>query len=301
MVARRAYHKEHEHGPFCGTEFFCSPQKIKREKVVPGDVLYVASGKRGPDFAGSGVQYYFEGVFRVVDLSPGVSNPRHLPQGRNQRLHLQPVNVPPAAVRLDDRDDFDRRSFNDEIANQFNLRELPIDWKQWFDRLLSPPVDEMGLALLEDLRAIDDSGISKTEKETLIQARLGQGTFRDRVIETWSIGECCALTGVRVPQLLTASHIKPWREANDRERLDGANGVLLCAHVDRLFDRHMLSFRRAGSDYKCVIALPLAGLVERLGVHEGAALSVARMRPSDFGRFSEYMEEHFQRFQEMHS
>jgi putative restriction endonuclease len=33
------------------------------------------------------------------------------------------------------------------------------------------------------------------------------------------------------------SHIKPWRDATDEQRLDGSNGLLLSPHVDHLFDQ----------------------------------------------------------------
>jgi len=33
-------------------------------------------------------------------------------------------------------------------------------------------------------------------------------------------GGRCAVTGVDLPPLLTASHIKPWRAASNPERLD---------------------------------------------------------------------------------
>jgi hypothetical protein len=44
------------------------------------------------------------------------------------------------------------------------------------------------------------------------------------------------------PRHLKASHIKPWREANDVERLDGANGLLLSPHIDHLFDDGYITF-----------------------------------------------------------
>ena len=46
--------------------------------------------------------------------------------------------------------------------------------------------------------------------------------------------------------LLIASHIKPWRESNNEERLDGSNGLLLSPHIDKLFDKHLISFTSKG-------------------------------------------------------
>ena len=58
--------------------------------------------------------------------------------------------------------------------------------------------------------------------------------------------EGCRVTGVRRPQHLVASHIKPWRDSTDAEKLDGHNGLLLSPHVDHLFDRAYISFSDSG-------------------------------------------------------
>jgi hypothetical protein len=41
---------------------------------------------------------------------------------------------------------------------------------------------------------------------------------------------------------LRASHCKPWRDADNAERLDGDNGLLLTPDADHLFDRGFVSF-----------------------------------------------------------
>ncbi|HHQ4786468.1 HNH endonuclease [Aeromonas hydrophila] len=46
--------------------------------------------------------------------------------------------------------------------------------------------------------------------------------------------------------LLIASHIKPWSESDNAERLDGNNGLLLSPHIDKLFDRGCITFTDAG-------------------------------------------------------
>ena len=55
----------------------------------------------------------------------------------------------------------------------------------------------------------------------------------------------CRVTGVRETRHLKAGHIKPWRDATDGERLDGANGLLLSPHIDHLFDEGYITFSRA--------------------------------------------------------
>jgi predicted restriction endonuclease len=90
---------------------------------------------------------------------------------------------------------------------------------------------------------IREGEIQETEKEQLILARRGQGIFRNRVEK---IEYQCRVTGVCDKQFLIASHIKPWKDSNDKEKLDGNNGLLLSPHVDKLFDNGWLSFSDDG-------------------------------------------------------
>jgi putative restriction endonuclease len=84
-----------------------------------------------------------------------------------------------------------------------------------------------------------------TEAERTVVQRVGQSVFRSALLEYWQ-GGCC-VTGLAVPELLRASHIKPWAScASDDERLDVYNGLLLAPHVDALFDGGWISFRDDG-------------------------------------------------------
>jgi putative restriction endonuclease len=88
--------------------------------------------------------------------------------------------------------------------------------------------------------AIVDRGITgPTFREQLVRARRGQGVFRSNVLLR---EEFCRVTRVDEPRHLKAGHIKPWRDANDAERLDGANGLLLSPHIDHLFDEGYITF-----------------------------------------------------------
>lgn len=84
-----------------------------------------------------------------------------------------------------------------------------------------------------------------TERERLAAARVGQGEFRNALISRWR--GTCPIVGVDHLGLLRASHIKPWRASNNRERLDPFNGILLCSHIDVLFDRGLISFEDDGT------------------------------------------------------
>ena len=53
----------------------------------------------------------------------------------------------------------------------------------------------------------------------MVRQRVGQNKFRDAMLDYW--GGACAVTGVAIPEVLRASHAKPWAECGtDAERLD---------------------------------------------------------------------------------
>lgn len=79
-----------------------------------------------------------------------------------------------------------------------------------------------------------------TEREMLVKQRLTQGRFRKDLMERYN--ERCAVTSLDVPSLLVASHIKPWSESTAKEQNDVDNGFLLVAHLDKLFDQHLITF-----------------------------------------------------------
>ena len=93
----------------------------------------------------------------------------------------------------------------------------------------------------EKIKARTD--IDVTTKDQLIKSRRGQGRFKANV----GCNETrCRVTGVTDPRHLRASHIKPWRDSTDDEKLSGYNGLLLAPHVDHLFDRGLISFSDNG-------------------------------------------------------
>ncbi|MDP2621422.1 MAG: HNH endonuclease [Hyphomicrobiales bacterium] len=84
-----------------------------------------------------------------------------------------------------------------------------------------------------------------TEAERLVVQRIGQDIFRDALMKYW--GGCCPLTGITDAALLRASHIIPWKDcADDAERLNVHNGLLLSALWDAAFDRGLVTFDDAG-------------------------------------------------------
>jgi len=100
---------------------------------------------------------------------------------------------------------------------------------------------------LDDLveqNILEDTSLDRTVREQLSRARRGQGLFRKRVLD---VEPACRITGIEKPNLLIASHIKPWRTCGTAaERLDGFNGLMLAPHADFLFDRGLIGFEDDG-------------------------------------------------------
>jgi hypothetical protein len=99
---------------------------------------------------------------------------------------------------------------------------------------------------ITDIRIAEPSlaSVDSTTRQTLIDARLGQGTFRESLMFVW--GGKCAVNKCATKVLLCASHIKPWRDSTNRERLDRYNGLLLSPTMDAAFDRGLISFADTG-------------------------------------------------------
>ena len=99
--------------------------------------------------------------------------------------------------------------------------------------------------LTEDINAImSDKSVDSTIKLALVDARVGQGKFRSSVLRLWNYR--CSVTKSCTVEAIRASHIKPWRDSTDRERLDPANGLPLVASLDALFDAGLISFEDSG-------------------------------------------------------
>jgi len=102
-----------------------------------------------------------------------------------------------------------------------------------------------------------------TAAERLVVQRVGQSLFRSALLDYWQ-GKCC-VTGLDVPELLRASHIRPWAQCEtDEQRLDVFNGLLLAPHLDALFDAGLMT----------VDAVGVAQLSARLTAERRAALGL---------------------------
>ena len=111
-----------------------------------------------------------------------------------------------------------------------------------FRLLCGPGID------VDDLVAENLPQDRTTERTAEVVVRRGQGVFRGAVLANYAHG--CAFCGLRSRHpdrntyLLVASHILPWRDADDHQRLDPRNGFSLCATHDRAFEWGFLGVDR---------------------------------------------------------
>jgi putative restriction endonuclease len=128
--------------------------------------------------------------------------------------------------------------------------------------------------LCADLKQISiDPPPENTEREALTLSRVGQGKFRDLVLQSWQ--NQCAVTGSALREAIRASHIKPWRNSSNIERMDPNNGLPLVASLDALFDAGLVTFL---DDGKVMISSEMPDSEIELFDLSGASL---RTKPSE--------------------
>ncbi len=193
-----------------------------------------------------------------------------LPSPIRPKDHLAQIAplLPSKYSPLQQNGDGNQACYLAEISSE--LGELILSLARHADEAATGRTEELARQLADEAaeRVILESGIQPTEKEQLIKARQGQGIFRQRVME---VEPRCRVTKVGDERFLIASHIKPWRDSTNEERLDGANGLMLAPHVDRLFDKGWISF---ADDGKLLTAPAAADILAAWHIHPG--LSVGR-------------------------
>ena len=89
-----------------------------------------------------------------------------------------------------------------------------------------------------------------TTRTTKVQARVNQGFFRSAVLSAYN-RKCC-ITGLDVPSLLIASHIKPWKDSDPKtERTNPCNGLSLNTLHHEAFDDGIFTI---DTDYRILVS-----------------------------------------------
>lgn len=114
-----------------------------------------------------------------------------------------------------------------------------VDYSNTIEGYLSPTIEEQ-----KEIENISKTDKSATVKERLINARIGQGKYREQLLEDMPY---CPFTKINDERILIASHIKPWAKSSDKEKTDPQNGLTLSPTFDKLFDKGLISFESDGT------------------------------------------------------
>lgn len=126
------------------------------------------------------------------------------------------------------------------------LRIANEEWLQVALLALGPLIGKCSRSAIEESFQSELLALSETEKSGLIKQRVGQDVFRRALRVFWD--DCCAVSGLVMPTILKASHIKPWSACETgSERLDVFNGLLLSPVFDALFNDGWITFGKDGA------------------------------------------------------
>lgn len=295
-----AYHGPNNLENFDFTGGYGLSLKSKRDKVPVGSLVFVIQKLE------SDPSFYLYGIFEVLGYYED-SRTKY-----KYRFRLKDISQLENPILIDEETVGSMLPiYSGGNQNWSNFKKHFCKQGASFENPLSEGVSRVLISLLApsyelqtdgDNRHVSDllsivAG-SSTSKEVLISARLGQGKFRKRVIDTWGNGESCALTGISTKQLLIASHIKPWSHCDsDEERLDGHNGILLASHIDKLFDSHLITFRKKRGEYVLVASKRLdRSTLQSLNLVEGMSLLSGHLGFDSEQKIDSYLERHEQVF-----
>uniref|UniRef100_UPI00402766F4 HNH endonuclease n=1 Tax=Prevotella sp. TaxID=59823 RepID=UPI00402766F4 len=124
-----------------------------------------------------------------------------------------------------------------------NREALLFESERILAQLENSTIDEKFKAELNGL-----SNLQGEDKVRAIKTRVNQSVFRTIILSNYSCK--CALTGIDIPELLVASHIKPWA-MDEKERSNPENGICLSSLYDSAFDKGLIGFDQ---EYKVVLS-----------------------------------------------
>jgi len=244
-------------------------------EVRPGDVVFsfcdtrikavgVVSGSAEtgpkPDFGSAGVNWSNEGWFVPIDYVSLDNQIR--PKDHIEILRpFLPAKYSPLQVNGDGLQSVYLAEIPRELADALIALIGQAYWDAYSS--ITAFANEPDTALMDD--AVEERTIvGPTFKHQVVKARRGQGVYRANVLLH---EEYCRVTKVNDPRHLKASHIKPWRDATDNERLDGSNGLLLSPHIDHLFDDGYITF---SPDQRLIMVPDVRDkLLDRWGIDAG--------------------------------
>lgn len=126
-------------------------------------------------------------------------------------------------------------------------------WDEYHLNMQALSETVVGIPYMQELMN-DDGDIeelpSGTSCTTTTHARVNQGFFRNVVISAYN--KKCCVTGLNVPSLLIASHIKPWSVSDPKtERTNPRNGLSLNPLHHEAFDNGIFTI---DTDYRILVS-----------------------------------------------
>jgi hypothetical protein len=182
------------------------------------------------------------------DVAPFFFNSQ-LEEGEDRQLEF--VVLGQSANCLISRRNNRHRLFFKELKHRLSSYNLTEGDLLFFDK--NPDKSQsyiVSAILLENEQVIVPDYISKNvigeNRATYSTYRVGHEFFSEQVRRRFD--NHCAVTGTSdiSPKILIASHIKPWADSNEHEKVDKFNGLLLTPNLDKLFDKGHLSFDQKG-------------------------------------------------------
>jgi len=183
---------------------------------------------------------------KPVHKSPLVVHPKILDK-KDQVLRIGEVSVDwSSLIHNSNLKGFSKKSHTGEDQIEYGYA-VDIHTLKGLKALLSvldPLSFRVEKNLLDEIAEVSPTLPSdKTTRKTVVDARIGQGVYRTSLISLWG---SCAVTEATMLEMLKASHIKPWTDSDNIERLDKFNGLLLSANLDSAFDCGLISFDDTG-------------------------------------------------------
>ncbi|UMR30933.1 hypothetical protein MJ904_01290 [Massilia sp. MB5] len=198
-------------------------------KVKRGDILLMYVNAIGIVAAGTVLDDANQTVGGSATVSPLESEEYHRQMNWFADLRANPIT--PGEIKA--------------IRNQYPLAAI-TELQTGLDKIMGLIEQRTPASLSDDIETIQNEFAGRpTERQRMVDARLGQGEFRAKVLAEW--GEQCAVTACRITAAIRASHIKPWRIATREEKLCADNGLPLIATLDCLFDRGLIGFQDDGT------------------------------------------------------
>lgn len=214
--------------------------QIGKYRIKEGDILYIYIGHTDRAIRYKCIAVSEKRMKTTIDDSAYGGN--HTGTDNYPCIEIKPIGYYPGdGIKYED---LLRHGLNGAIRGPIGANGLLGEFVR------SIPVRDFELKEVDDLRE-ESWKLSETVKnltgkdvEAVVQSRRNQGLFRKLLYDKYN-GKCC-LCGLEVGHLLVASHIKPWKDSDENEKVSVDNGLLLCPNHDKLFDTGDISFDENG-------------------------------------------------------